>query len=141
MAQGQGLRYAELTCTPYTSVRPDAADLGMPIEAYTEAVDEWAERDPARRNWRDWWWEADDVRYLQFLGTDNVPFHAVSFPATLLGSGEPWTTVDVVVDRERSRDVGRGFHHRTLCGRREQGPRRCIRKPSQPAVSFHRSGI
>ena len=40
MAEGQGLRYAELTCTPYTSVRPDAADLGMPIEAYTEAIED-----------------------------------------------------------------------------------------------------
>jgi aminodeoxyfutalosine deaminase len=40
MATGQGLRYAELTCTPYTSVRPDAADLGMPIEAYTEAIED-----------------------------------------------------------------------------------------------------
>jgi len=29
-----------------------------------------------------------------------VPFHAVSFPATLLGSGEPWKTVDVI----------KGFH-------------------------------
>jgi aminodeoxyfutalosine deaminase len=40
MATGQGLRYAELTCTPYTSVRPDADDLGMPIEAYTEAIED-----------------------------------------------------------------------------------------------------
>lgn len=40
MATEQGLRYAELTCTPYTSVRPDAADLGMPIEAYTEAIED-----------------------------------------------------------------------------------------------------
>ena len=31
----------------------------------------------------------DDVRYIQFLGKDNVPFHAVSFPATLIGSSEP----------------------------------------------------
>ncbi|WP_231482455.1 adenosine deaminase [Nocardioides sp. URHA0020] len=40
MATGQGLRYAELTCTPYTSVRPDRDDLGMPIEAYTEALED-----------------------------------------------------------------------------------------------------
>jgi aminodeoxyfutalosine deaminase len=40
MATGQGLRYAELTCTPYTSVRPDRDDLGMPIEAYTEAIED-----------------------------------------------------------------------------------------------------
>jgi aminodeoxyfutalosine deaminase len=40
MAVGQGLRYAELTCTPYTSVRPDTDELGMPIEAYTEAIED-----------------------------------------------------------------------------------------------------
>jgi aminodeoxyfutalosine deaminase len=40
MATGQGLRYAELTCTPYTSVRPDRDDVGMPIEAYTEAIED-----------------------------------------------------------------------------------------------------
>ena len=40
MAVGQGLRYAELTCTPYTSVRPDLEHEGMPIEAYTEAIED-----------------------------------------------------------------------------------------------------
>src|SRR6478609_6166635 len=40
MATEQGLRYAELTCTPYTSVLPENADLGMPIEAYTEAIED-----------------------------------------------------------------------------------------------------
>jgi len=39
MATEQRLRYAELTCTPYTSVRPDDPSLGMPIEAYTEAIE------------------------------------------------------------------------------------------------------
>src|SRR4051794_32678254 len=40
MATEQGLRYAELTCTPYTSVhRPDDPSVGMPIEAYTEAIE------------------------------------------------------------------------------------------------------
>jgi methionyl-tRNA synthetase len=50
-------------------------------------------------HWRDWW-QCDDVRYIQFLGKDNVPFHTVSFPATLLGSAEPWKTADVI----------KGFH-------------------------------
>ena len=43
MAEGQSLRYAELTCTPYTSVIR-----GIPIEAYTEALEQGrvdAERD------------------------------------------------------------------------------------------------
>ena len=43
---------------------------------------------------------------VQFLGKDNVPFHTVSFPATLLGSGEPWKTADVIT----------GFHWLTYEG-------------------------
>jgi methionyl-tRNA synthetase len=65
-----------------------------PIE-YIGATEEWA--DANGRNWRDWWRldeGADDVRYVQFMGKDNVAFHTVSFPATILGSGEPWKTVD-----------------------------------------------
>jgi len=49
----------------------------------------------ASADWRAWW-QADDVRYLQFLAKDNVPFHAISFPATLLGSGLPFKLVDVI---------------------------------------------
>ncbi len=40
LAQGQSVRYAELTCTPYTSVLPDDPDRGMAIEAYTEAIED-----------------------------------------------------------------------------------------------------
>lgn len=40
MATGQSLRYAELTCTPYTSVQPHVEGKGMPIEAYTEAIED-----------------------------------------------------------------------------------------------------
>ena len=35
MAEGQQIRYAELTCTPFTSVAA-----GVPIEAYTEAIED-----------------------------------------------------------------------------------------------------
>jgi len=31
------------------------------------------------------WEGGEDVRYLQFLAKDNVPFHAISFPATIIG--------------------------------------------------------
>jgi aminodeoxyfutalosine deaminase len=40
MAEGQNLRYAELTCTPYTSVLPHIKGRGMAIEAYTEAIED-----------------------------------------------------------------------------------------------------
>ncbi len=67
-----------------------------PIE-YIGATREWAEEQPARqRDWKSWWFGADDVRYLQFMAKDNVPFHTVGFPVTLMGSGEPWKLVDYV---------------------------------------------
>ena len=49
----------------------------------------------SRKDWRDWW-QADDVTSLQFLAKDNVPFHAISFPATLLGSGLSFKLVDTI---------------------------------------------
>ncbi len=68
-----------------------------PIE-YIAATQEWAEAG-ADRDWRSWWRTdagADDVRYVQFMGKDNVAFHTVSFPATILGSEEPWKSVDML---------------------------------------------
>jgi methionyl-tRNA synthetase len=67
-----------------------------PIE-YIGATEEWS--DATGADWRRWWREdagAEGVRYVQFMGKDNVAFHTVSFPATLLGSGEPWKSVDVL---------------------------------------------
>jgi methionyl-tRNA synthetase len=66
-----------------------------PIE-YIGATKEWADLDPQHRDWRSWWYDAKDVRYLQFMGKDNVPFHAINFPVTLMGSGEPWKLVDYI---------------------------------------------
>jgi methionyl-tRNA synthetase len=67
-----------------------------PVE-YIGATVEWAEK--SGENWERWWRldkGADDVRYIQVMGKDNVAFHTVSFPATILGSGEPWKLVDVL---------------------------------------------
>lgn len=62
---------------------------------YIAAAIEWSEAAPGR-DWRDWWQAGDAVRYVQFLAKDNVPFHAVSFPSTILGSGLPLKLVDVI---------------------------------------------
>ncbi|WP_372574589.1 methionine--tRNA ligase [Ruegeria jejuensis] len=68
-----------------------------PIE-YIACAAEWAEANgKSDADWQRWWRTdkgADDVRYVQFMGKDNVPFHTLSFPATILGSGEPWKMVD-----------------------------------------------
>lgn len=66
-----------------------------PIE-YIGATKEWADEAPQQRDWKSWWYEADDVTYTEFMAKDNVPFHTVMFPATELGTREPWKTVDFV---------------------------------------------
>ena len=78
-----------------------------PIE-YIAATMEWAEAHGT--DWERWWRlpAADDVRYVEFMGKDNVAFHTVSFPATLIGANKeqgpdgvwrtteprPWKLVD-----------------------------------------------
>ncbi|CAG8656595.1 2023_t:CDS:2, partial [Paraglomus occultum] len=41
--------------------------------------------------WEQWWKNPEDVKLYQFMGKDNVPFHTVMFPSTLIGTGETWT--------------------------------------------------
>ncbi len=41
--------------------------------------------------WETWWKNPDEVNLYQFVGKDNIPFHTVIFPCSLLGSGENWT--------------------------------------------------
>jgi methionyl-tRNA synthetase len=52
------------------------------------------------KDWRDfvkyWWKSPDEVELFQFIGKDNIPFHTVIFPSSLLGSsnadiGDNWT--------------------------------------------------
>ncbi len=61
---------------------------------YIGITKQWSDENPTERNWKDWWLDAKDVRYVEFMGKDNVPYHSITFPATLLGTGENWTKVD-----------------------------------------------
>ena len=68
-----------------------------PIE-YIACAQEWVEAGKGD-DWERWWRTdkgAEDVTYTQFMGKDNVPFHTLGFPATILGSGEPWKLVDYI---------------------------------------------
>lgn len=63
--------------------------------AYIGATQDWAAQNGG--NWESWWRTdkgADDVQYVQFMGKDNVAFHTLSFPTTIMGSEEPWKLVD-----------------------------------------------
>ncbi len=68
-----------------------------PIE-YIACAQEWVDAGKGD-DWARWWRTdkgAEDVTYTQFMGKDNVPFHTLSFPATILGSQEPWKLVDYI---------------------------------------------
>jgi methionyl-tRNA synthetase len=45
------------------------------------------------KEWEKWWREPRDVRLYQFIGKDNIPFHTVIFPSSLIGTAEKWTTL------------------------------------------------
>ena len=61
---------------------------------YIGITKQWADEKPAERNWKDWWQNPKEVRHVEFMGKDNVPYHSITFPATLLGTRENWTQVD-----------------------------------------------
>jgi len=55
-------------------------------------------------NWQqfvDYWWKSpDEVELFQFIGKDNIPFHTVIFPSSLLGSGDNWTMLHHISSSE-----------------------------------------
>lgn len=40
------------------------------------------------KKWKDWW-TGEDVRYTQFMGKDNLPFHTIFWPGVLIALGQP----------------------------------------------------
>ena len=47
-------------------------------------------------DWTDWWKGGDNCHYVQFMGKDNVAFHAVFFPEQQLAMNDDWKTVDIL---------------------------------------------
>ncbi len=45
----------------------------------------------AVKDWEYWWRDPEGTELFQFIGKDNIPFHTVIFPASLLATGEKWT--------------------------------------------------
>ncbi len=64
------------------------------VIGYLSASKEWAERSGDPEAWRRWW-ENPDARSYYFIGKDNVPFHAVFWPAQLMGAGDLQLPTDV----------------------------------------------
>eukprot|EP00123_Amoebidium_parasiticum_P001527 comp12640_c0_seq1/m.7691 comp12640_c0_seq1/g.7691 ORF comp12640_c0_seq1/g.7691 comp12640_c0_seq1/m.7691 type:complete len:681 (-) comp12640_c0_seq1:697-2739(-) len=46
--------------------------------------------------WKQWWLNPANVELYQFMAKDNVTFHGVIFPGSLLATRQPWTMVKMI---------------------------------------------
>ena len=82
---------------------------------YVSSTVEWAENEGEPDRWREYWQEPD-TRLIHFIGKDNTVFHALVWPAQLMGVGEDgeepyvlpydipaneFMNLEIVVDGER----------------------------------------
>ncbi|KAJ3272960.1 hypothetical protein HK104_004361 [Borealophlyctis nickersoniae] len=59
--------------------------------------------------WEKWWKNPDNVQLYQFMGKDNVPFHTVIFPSSLIGTSDPWTLLHHISTTEYLHYEGEKF--------------------------------
>merc|ERR1719397_675931 len=52
------------------------------------------------KDWEQWWKNPDQVELVQFMGKDNIPFHCIIFPCTLMGTGQKWTLLHSISTTE-----------------------------------------
>lgn len=87
------------------------------VIGYLSAAKEWSQINGTPEAWRDWW-EADDAESYYFIGKDNIIFHAVIWPAMLIGYGGLNLPTDVPANQyvtfkgskaSTSRGVGRSL--------------------------------
>ena len=57
------------------------------VIGYLSAAVEWSKITAQPDAWHDWWYNPE-ARAYYFIGKDNIPFHAVIWPAQLIGAGE-----------------------------------------------------
>ncbi|MES2121665.1 MAG: methionine--tRNA ligase, partial [Chlamydiota bacterium] len=75
---------------------------------YISASREWAELHGKPESWRDYWCDPQ-TKLVQFVGKDNIPFHAVFFPAMTMGQNQPYKLVDELPANEFYNLEGKQF--------------------------------
>jgi methionyl-tRNA synthetase len=68
------------------------------VIGYLSAAIEWAQLSGDEDAWKQWWYNPEGRSYY-FIGKDNIPFHAVIWPAELAGVG---TTFGAFFDEDDS---------------------------------------
>ena len=51
-------------------------------------------------DWEQWWKNPKNVELIQFFSKDNIPFHSIIFPSTLLATLEDYTLVSKMASSE-----------------------------------------
>lgn len=51
-------------------------------------------------DWESWWKNPEGVELVQFIGKDNIPFHTVIFPSSLIGTEQAWTLLQTISSSE-----------------------------------------
>lgn len=75
---------------------------------YISATQEWARLKAQEKDWEKYWLDPQ-TKYVQFMGKDNIPFHALFFPAMIMGQDKPYKLVDELVANEFYNLEGRQF--------------------------------
>lgn len=75
---------------------------------YISATQDWAIRVGRPDAWKDFWLDPA-TKYVEFIGKDNIPFHAVFFPAMEMGQNIPYKLVDELPANEFLNLEGRQF--------------------------------
>ncbi len=60
---------------------------------YISAAKEWAQKIGDPQAWSKYW-QDPQTKLVNFIGKDNIPFHAIFFPAMTMGQNEPYKLVD-----------------------------------------------
>ncbi len=75
---------------------------------YVSATKEWAQKVGQPDLWEDYWLNPK-CKLVHFIGKDNIPFHAVFFPAMLMGQDKPYILPEEIPANEFYLLEGRQF--------------------------------
>lgn len=75
---------------------------------YISATQEWALSIGKPSAWKDYWLD-EKTRLVNFIGKDNIPFHAIFFPAMCMGQNVPYKLVDDIPANEFLNLEGKQF--------------------------------
>lgn len=75
---------------------------------YISATKEWAQLKQKPEKWKEYWLDPE-TKLVQFIGKDNIPFHASIFPAMVMGQNQPYKLVDELPANEFYNLEGRQF--------------------------------